>query len=244
MLVADGSSLAADAERVAALTSLLAPGGHLVAALAAAGGLGLSALRGEPPAAEVPAYASFVAALAAQLESVEVVTQSAVAGWLLAPAARGRDEDGAPELGVDGAHGGAPEAAFFVAVCGAVPSGLPGMLLVTLPFAPLAAAALASAEEARANEAARLALPAAHAQVAAAEAEAARERGARAAAEVELSQARAGLAAALRRADEAVERVADLEASLDEAKAALDEAREALQAARDLALQPAGGAEP
>ncbi len=239
VLVTEGASLAADAERVARLAALLSPGGTLVAALPAAGGRGLSALGGEPPPRDLPAYASFVGALSAQFEVVEVATQSAVTGWLVAPAApdssRGADAD-PPELGVDGAHGGAPEAAFYLALCGARPSGLAGMTLVTLPFAPFAEAALAEAEAARAGRQARSALAAARASEAQAADELSFERAARARLGDELAQAKAGLEVALRRAEAAVERMADLETSLDEAKAALDEAREALQAAKDLAL--------
>src|SRR5512147_2215604 len=62
VLVADGSSLAANPEEAAALRKLLAAGGRLVTALPA-GGAGLPDLAGEPPAAPPPSYETFVNAL-------------------------------------------------------------------------------------------------------------------------------------------------------------------------------------
>ncbi|HVI73827.1 MAG TPA: methyltransferase type 11, partial [Anaeromyxobacteraceae bacterium] len=148
VLVADGAALAASPERLAALAELLTPRGHLVTSLAAAGTRGLAALAGDSPATEVPSYESFAGALAAQFDVVEMATQSPAVGWVIAPAAHGDD---APDLGVDGALSGAPEAAYYVALCGARPTGLDTMVLVTLPPAPLAEAALQSAAAARAH---------------------------------------------------------------------------------------------
>ncbi|HET9599463.1 MAG TPA: class I SAM-dependent methyltransferase, partial [Anaeromyxobacteraceae bacterium] len=146
VLVADGAPLAANPERLAALAALLSPKGHLVTALAATGAHGLAALAGEPPPPELPSYESFVGALGAVFEVVEIATQSPAVGWVLAPAS-GEEE---PDLAVDGSLAGAPEAAYYVALCGAQATRLGGMSLVTLPHAPLADAALRVAEAARA----------------------------------------------------------------------------------------------
>src|SRR6266542_729247 len=138
VLVADGAPLAANPERLAALAALLSPKGHLVTALPAAGATGLAALAGVAPPVDVPSYESFAGALAAEFAVVEIATQSPAVGWVIASATQGGDD---PDLGVDGTLGGSPEAAFYVAVCGAHPSRLSGMVLVTLPHAPLAEAA-------------------------------------------------------------------------------------------------------
>ncbi|MFL5271943.1 MAG: class I SAM-dependent methyltransferase, partial [Anaeromyxobacteraceae bacterium] len=148
VLVADGAPLAASPERLAALAELLTPRGHLVTSLAASGARGLAALAGDAPPSDVPSYESFAGALAAQFDVVEIATQAPAVGWVIAPAAR---EGSEPELGIDGTLAGAPEAAFYVAVCGAQPSRLSGMVLVTLPHAELADAALAAGAAARAH---------------------------------------------------------------------------------------------
>ena len=145
----DGGALAANPGRVAELKALLSPGGVLVAALPAAGGAGLPALAGtRPPAAEdVPPYAAFHGALAAHFAVVEIATQSAMVGYVLA--APGAGDGREPQVVLDGSLAGADEAAYYVAVCGARPSRLSGLTLVALPPRPLADAAVANAEAAR-----------------------------------------------------------------------------------------------
>ena len=138
VLVADGATLTVNPERLAALAALLSPKGYLVTALTAAGARGLAALAGDELPTEIPSYESFVGALAAQFEVVEIATQSATVGWVIATSVQGEKE---PELGVDGTLGGSPEAAFYVAICGPHPSRLTGMMLVTLPHAALAESA-------------------------------------------------------------------------------------------------------
>jgi SAM-dependent methyltransferase len=139
VVVHDGAPLAAAPERVAALAALLADGGRLVAALPVAGAPSLAALAGERPPDQLPAYESFVGSLEAVFPSVELATQSASIGWLVAAAPAAADEapepDLQPELQLDGAHGEPPLAAAYLAVCGAAPAGLAGMVLVTLPAA-------------------------------------------------------------------------------------------------------------
>jgi chromosome segregation ATPase len=133
VLVADGTSLAADPARVSALKGLLARGGHLVTAIAAGGSAGLADLAGEAPAPEPPAYETFAGALADQFPVVEVATQSPTLGWVVAMSAG--DEE--PEISIDGGLAGDPEAAYYVAVCGDAPSGLSGLTIVALPTRPL-----------------------------------------------------------------------------------------------------------
>ena len=90
----------------------------------------LGALAGLSAPREAPGYESFLGSLEAVFPVVEVATQSASVGWVIAAAS---DPD--PELAVDGAHGEPPEAAAYLALCGDTPSGLSGMVLVTLPAA-------------------------------------------------------------------------------------------------------------
>ncbi|HTT70837.1 MAG TPA: methyltransferase type 11, partial [Anaeromyxobacteraceae bacterium] len=151
VLVADGAPLATNPERLAALAALLSPRGYLVTSLAAPAA-GLGALAGSRPRDDSPSYESFAGALAAEFDVVEMATQSPVVGWVIAPASSPGEE---PELGVDGTHGGTPEAAFYLAICGAQPSRLAGMALVTLPFHPIAEASRAVAEVARSHEGCR-----------------------------------------------------------------------------------------
>jgi hypothetical protein len=250
VLVADGAPLAASPERLAALAELLTPNGHLVTSLAAAGARGLAALAGEPLASDVPSYESFAGALAAQFDVVEIATQAPAVGWVLAPASR---EGAELELGIDGTLAGAPEAAFYVAVCGAQPSRLGGMVLVTLPHAELAEAALAAGASARAHAGCAGAVGARDAELARlaaalAEAEdriAARDgalAGVREELDAERALSRASEADAAREAaaaarEEAAEaRAVDAETDLDDLRAALDDAREALDAAREALL--------
>ncbi|HSB20479.1 MAG TPA: class I SAM-dependent methyltransferase, partial [Anaeromyxobacteraceae bacterium] len=144
VLLADGAPLAADPGRAAGLAELLSPRGHLVTALAVPEAAGLADLAGEGPTGAQPGYEAFVSALQQHFPSVEIVTQAAAVGWVLAPAGA---ED--PELSIDGAASGPPEAAAYLAVCGWEPAGLDGMLLVTLPHRPLADVARAAQEAAR-----------------------------------------------------------------------------------------------
>jgi chromosome segregation ATPase len=150
VVIADGAGLATDPTRVAELKGLLADDGLLVAAIRAPGGAGLLALQGErPPGAdEVPAYESFAGALAAEFEVVEMATQSAMVGYVLAPGQPGEE----PEITVDGSLAGPAEAAYYLAICGAEPSGLEGLTLVALPPRPLAEAAVEHGEAARAHQ--------------------------------------------------------------------------------------------
>src|SRR6266568_3009493 len=185
VLVADGASLAASPERLKLLAELLSPRGYLVTAIAAPGARGLAALAGESPRSEVPSYESFAGALAAQFDVVEMATQSAAVGWVIAPEHQG---DEAPDLGVDGALSGAPEAAYYLALCGSQPTRLSGMVLVTLPHAPLAETALAMATAARAHAGCAVTLAGREAELARLAAEAS-EREARAAALEEVLEA-------------------------------------------------------
>lgn len=148
VLLADASHLAGHPERVAELKALLSRLGVLVAPLPAAGGAGLSALGGARPPGdgEVPPWEAFIAALSNSFEVVELATQSAMVGWVLGPAsALGRE----PEVILDGSLAGAPEAAYYLALCGERATRLTGVTLVGLPPRPLADAAVASAEAAR-----------------------------------------------------------------------------------------------
>ncbi|MBI5070073.1 MAG: methyltransferase type 11, partial [Deltaproteobacteria bacterium] len=199
VLLADGAPLATDPELVAALSDLLSPRGYLVAALAVPGATGLATLAGDPGPGPQPGYEAFVGALSARFPSVEVATQAAAVGWVLAMSGA---ED--PDLAIDGAAAGVPEAAAYLAVCGPAPSRLDGMVLVTLPHRTLADRARAAQEAARA-----------HAGCAAREAELRATAGrteelarALARAEEEVARLAADLEAARGRADEA-ERAAD-----------------------------------
>jgi len=150
-ILVDGGAFAGDPDRVAELKALLSPGGLLVAALPAAGGAGLPALAGtRPPTADdTPPYEAFHTALAAHFAVVEIATQSAMVGYVLAAAgaADGRE----PLVVLDGSLAGTDEAAYYLAVCGSRPSGLTGLTLVALPPRPLADAAVENAEAAKAR---------------------------------------------------------------------------------------------
>ncbi len=143
--VADGAELVASPARLAACAALLAPGGRLLTSVAVAGASGLAVLAGERPPTSAPSFESFAAALSARFSAVELATQAPAVGWVLTPADTGSE----PELGIDGSLSGSPETAFYVALCGEAPANLRGMVLVTLPSAPLVEAARASAELAR-----------------------------------------------------------------------------------------------
>lgn len=136
VVVQDGAALAASPDRVAELARLLSPRGHFATALPAPAAPSLAAISGLPVVGEAPTYESFVGALQAVFPVVEIATQAAAVGWVVAAVG-----DPSPELTVDGGFGGAPEAALYLAVCGQGPSGLRGMCLVTLPIAPVARAA-------------------------------------------------------------------------------------------------------
>jgi chromosome segregation ATPase len=144
VLVADGGALAADPARVAALRRLVARGGHLVTALAAPDAAGLAEIAGEPPAPPPPGYESFAGALGDHFPVVEVATQSATVGWVVALGS----EDEEPDISIDGALAGAPEAAWYVAICGEESSGLSGLTIVALPPRPLVELAAARAQPA------------------------------------------------------------------------------------------------
>ncbi|HET7825354.1 MAG TPA: methyltransferase domain-containing protein, partial [Anaeromyxobacter sp.] len=138
VLVADGAALVRDPARLAAIRRLLAPGGRLATALSA-GGAGLAELAAEPAGEEPPPYEAFVGALADHFPLVEVATQSATVGWVLALSAEG---EGEPEVAMDGTLAGTPETAAWVAICGEEPCGLAGLSVVALPVKPLLDAAL------------------------------------------------------------------------------------------------------
>jgi SAM-dependent methyltransferase len=238
VLFHDGARLAASPDEVAELAALLADGGHLAAALPVPGAPALSTLAGLDRAGEAPGYESFVGALAAVFPAVEIATQSAAVGWVLAAVG-----DPEPELSVDGSHGGAPDAAAFLAVCGAAPCLLSGMCLVTLPVASLlaerAAAAAAVERAVPADEAVRAALAAAH--VASASAEARLDEVERRAADAaaDLARVRALEARAEERARDAERergraeaRAAALEAELAQARTAQAAAVAEREAAR------------
>ncbi|HET6923142.1 MAG TPA: methyltransferase domain-containing protein, partial [Anaeromyxobacteraceae bacterium] len=150
VVLADASHLAGHPERVAELKALLARLGVLVAPLPAVGGAGLSALAGTRPPGdgEVPPWGAFIEALTAHFPVVELATQSAMVGWVLGPASEvGRE----PEVILDGSLAGAPEAAWYLALCGERATRLSGVTLVGLPPRPLADAAVAATEAARAS---------------------------------------------------------------------------------------------
>ncbi len=153
VLVADGAALAREPDRVAAFRRLLAPGGRLVTSLPAGGG-GLPELAGEPAAADVPEYEAFVGALSDQFALVEVATQSAVVGWVLALAADGVED---PEVSMDGTLAGTAETGAYLAICGDEPCELVGLSLIALPVKPLLdAAAEARGAREESGEARRL----------------------------------------------------------------------------------------
>src|SRR5512138_2699092 len=138
VLVADGATLVRDPGRLAATRRLLAPGGRLATALSA-GGAGLAELAAEAAGEEPPPYEAFVGALADHFPLVEVATQSATVGWVLALSADGEEE---PDVAMDGTLAGTPETAAWVAICGEEPCGLAGLSVVALPVQPLLDAAL------------------------------------------------------------------------------------------------------
>jgi SAM-dependent methyltransferase len=245
VLVHDGAALAAAPDRVAALAALLAPGGRLAAALPVPGAPALARLAGLAGADEAPGYDAFVGSLQAVFPAVEIATQTAAVGWVVAATG-----DAAPELAVDGAWSGEPDAAAYLAVCGDGPSGLAGMVLVTLPVAPLLEAREARERDDRAragerHEAIERAITEARAETAAAiaRAEEATLRADRAAPELarleaEIAEARAALARASAERDAAVARTRELEAALAALRTAeAERARERDEARREAAAR-------
>ncbi len=150
ILVADGGALAADPARVAALHRLLGPRGRLVTALPAGQeGSALGQLVGEPPPGEQPTFESFVGALGEHFAFVEVATQSATVGYVVA---MGQDPE--PEISIDGSLAGTSDTAWYVAICGDATCGLQGLNIVALPTQPLFEAAAEHAGVADAGAAA------------------------------------------------------------------------------------------
>ncbi|HEU4384151.1 MAG TPA: methyltransferase type 11 [Anaeromyxobacteraceae bacterium] len=250
VVIADGSALAADPGRVAELRALLAEDGLLLAALRAPGGAGLLAFLGErPPGADqVPSYESFAGALAAEFEVVEMATQSAVVGYVLARSQAGDD----PAITVDGSLAGPSEAAYYLAICGAEPCGLEGLTLVALPPRPLADAAVASDEAARAHQGC-LAAAEAGADTESLRRAVAEREDALVAKDVELAEALARTAEGERLAAEKDARLAELEVDAEAGRVRADgvtreleqerEARFEAQAALDRARAALGEAE-
>lgn len=150
VLVADAAALAEPAA-ISALAAALAPGGRLVAAFRAPG-MGLLAVAGDEAAGAGNAlpYDGVVGPLAAEFASVEIVSQAPLVGWVLAAA---RDDE-EPELTFDGTLAGATEAAHYLAICGAEPSGIGGLDFVAAPPEPLGQIASRYLEAARARAAA------------------------------------------------------------------------------------------
>jgi len=136
VLCADGAALAADPARVAALHRLLGPRGRLITALPAGDGAGLAELAGEPALGEQPSFESFVGALGDHFSFVEVATQSATAGYVVA-----MGQEAEPEIAIDGSLAGTSATAWYVAICGETPCKLKGLTIVALPTEPLFAAA-------------------------------------------------------------------------------------------------------
>jgi chromosome segregation ATPase len=137
VLVADASAFVAEPELLDAAVRVAGPDGKVVFGLRNPSGGSLAQLLSEEEGAPPPTYGRMMALLADRFASIEVLTQSSFFAYQLAPV--GAPED--VELSVDGSLAEADEAAYFVAVCGARPSGLDVELgIVALPGAPLAAA--------------------------------------------------------------------------------------------------------
>ena len=158
VVLADGATLAADPARVATLHGLLALRGRFVTALPASEeGGGLSRLVGGTAHGELPSFESFVGALGEHFAFVEVATQSATVGYVMA---MGQDPE--PEISIDGSLAGTGDTAWYVAVCGDAPCNLQGLTIVALPTQPLFESAaerdrIASSGGAAAEEALRTA---------------------------------------------------------------------------------------
>jgi hypothetical protein len=150
ILLADGGPLADDPSRITALRRLLAEKGHLVTAIPAAGGRSLAELAGDDRPVQSPAYESFIGALTEHFPWVEVATQSASVGYIIAvPPPEGEE----PDVSIDGSQAGDADAAAYVALCGEGPTGLAGITVVALPARQLLDAAAASRQAAVAGAA-------------------------------------------------------------------------------------------
>src|SRR6266511_2648823 len=105
-----------------------------------AGGAALAEVAGGPPEDDVPPYEGVISALSDHFPLVEVATQSATVGWVLALTADGEE----PEIAMDGTLAGTPETAAYVVICGDEPCGLSGLQVTALPVKPLVEAAAAA----------------------------------------------------------------------------------------------------
>jgi len=189
ILLADGAPLADDAARITRLRRLLAEKGHLITAIPAAGGRSLAELAGDPTPVQRPSYEAFMGALTEHFPWVEVATQSASVGYIIAvPPPDGEEA----EVSIDGSQAGEADAAAYLALCGEGPTGLTGITMVALPSRQLLDASAASRQAAVADAAN------AGGAVATLQAKLAELTAAQAAAEAELSrlsQEKAALAA-------------------------------------------------
>ncbi len=236
VLVADGGPVLEAPDALDRLRAVAGERGRVVFALRNPAGVSLAQMAGEQEAVAPVTYGRMLALLRERWASVEVLTQSALFAYQLAPVAA----DDELELSVDGSLAEADEAAWLVAVCGPESGGLAGeQSIVALPGAPLAVAAGRRAELAE-----RLALAERSAKGARADIE--RVRAERAELELQnvkladqLQAEREGTSQHRRRAREAEaraelaeqearglrERVATLEASVAERERELVEAR-------------------
>ena len=145
ILLADGAPLADDPALVTSLRRLLAEGGHLITAIPAAGGRSLAELAGDATPVQSPGYEGFIAALTEHFPWVEVATQSASVGYVIAvPPPEGEEA----EVSIDGSLAGDADAAAYVALCGEGPTGLSGITMVALPSRQLLDASAASRQDA------------------------------------------------------------------------------------------------
>lgn len=120
MLLADGA--------LEALQRVLGPGGQLVAALRAGGpSLSRNDTSGVPGA---EAYGAILSRLLPFFPSIEVASQQALVGWVVAPAGVGD-----PALVVDDGFASAETPAFYLFLCGASSTGLRDQALVPLEVA-------------------------------------------------------------------------------------------------------------
>jgi chromosome segregation ATPase len=148
VLLADGAALADDPARLTGLRRLLAAGGHLVTAIPAGGGRSLAELAGDTTPVQAPGYEGFIAALTEHFPWVEVATQSASVGYIIAvPPPEGTE----PEVSIDGSQAGDADAAAYVVLCGEGPTGLSGITMVALPSRQLLDAAVSAREAAAAG---------------------------------------------------------------------------------------------
>jgi hypothetical protein len=143
VLVADGGPVLGDLEALDRLRSLAGDKCRVVVALRNPAGISLAQMAGEQETVAPVTYGRMLSVLRERWASVEVLTQSALFAYQLAPVAAGEE----PELSVDGSLAEVDEAAWLIAVCGAETSGLGAeQSIVALPGAPLAVAAGRRAE--------------------------------------------------------------------------------------------------